>query len=308
MAHGLRKMLIYILCIIILPSIVTLMWTGVLRGEAVDIDYNKPRVVVNQKRGDLEMNLDEYMVGVLAAGLEYCDEVEYIKAQAVMARTGIMAVMGGERVVNSESLGFNYLSAGERKRLWREECADREQLIRDCISAVDSQVMYYGDMLISCPYGLLSAGQTRTGGEAYPWLVSVSCSGDAEAEGFVQIRQLEASKLAAMFREHYQREIGLNEAGIRESIQVVSRDSAGYITKIQVGTEVMTGDEFAGLLGLASAHFSLDYGDDGYVTITVKGDGGGYGMSLYTARAMAWEGKTYDEILKYFYYGIEIKT
>ena len=37
-----------------------------------------------------------------------------------------------------------------------------------------------------------------------------------------------------------------------------------------------------------------------------KGLGHGYGLSIYGANEMAKEGKTYQEILSYYYSGIEI--
>ena len=42
------------------------------------------------------------------------------------------------------------------------------------------------------------------------------------------------------------------------------------------------------------------------VRIVTKGLGHGYGLSIYGANEMAKEGKTYQEILSYYYSGIEI--
>ena len=44
---------------------------------------------------------------------------------------------------------------------------------------------------------------------------------------------------------------------------------------------------------------------EGYA-ITTKGFGHGLGMSQYGAQGMAQEGKTYREILKHYYTGIQI--
>ena len=45
---------------------------------------------------------------------------------------------------------------------------------------------------------------------------------------------------------------------------------------------------------------------DGRVRIVTKGLGHGYGLSIYGANEMAKEGKTYQEILSYYYSGLEI--
>ena len=43
------------------------------------------------------------------------------------------------------------------------------------------------------------------------------------------------------------------------------------------------------------------------VVINVKGYGHGVGMSQYGAEAMAKNGYTYDQIIKHYYTGVEIK-
>ena len=47
---------------------------------------------------------------------------------------------------------------------------------------------------------------------------------------------------------------------------------------------------------------------DGEVRIVTKGLGHGFGLSQNEAEHMAGEGKTYEEILAYFYPGAELMT
>ena len=57
--------------------------------------------------------------------------------------------------------------------------------------------------------------------------------------------------------------------------------------------------------GLKSTSFITKITDD-KVIFSVSGYGHGVGMSQYGANGMAKEGYTYDQILKYYYNGIEI--
>lgn len=60
-------------------------------------------------------------------------------------------------------------------------------------------------------------------------------------------------------------------------------------------------------LGLTSTDFSwVRKGDE--IIITTKGYGHGVGMSQYGANFMAKQGKTYDQIVKYYYRGVEISS
>lgn len=56
---------------------------------------------------------------------------------------------------------------------------------------------------------------------------------------------------------------GLDENNPFGDIQVVSQTNMGYVTKIQVGNVVMSGDVFAKILGLNSPFFAIK---DGKIT------------------------------------------
>ena len=57
---------------------------------------------------------------------------------------------------------------------------------------------------------------------------------------------------------------------------------------------------------LASGSFVLQK-YDGKLRVTTRGVGHGLGLSQYSANKMAKDGKTYDEILEYFFEGTELK-
>ena len=56
---------------------------------------------------------------------------------------------------------------------------------------------------------------------------------------------------------------------------------------------------------MKSNYFTIKITDKVY--ITTKGYGHGVGMSQYGAEGMAKKGYKYDEILKHYYSGVEIK-
>ena len=58
---------------------------------------------------------------------------------------------------------------------------------------------------------------------------------------------------------------------------------------------------------LAAFAITADPDDSRSVRITTTGKGHGLGMSIRTAERMAEEGKTYEEILGYFFEGTELR-
>ena len=99
-------------------------------------------------------------------------------------------------------------------------------------------------------------------------------------------------------------EAGLTAEDWVNTLVVTEREESGYVKTIQVGNSSVSGEEFRKAFSLNSACFYIRE-IDGRVRIVTKGLGHGYGLSIYGANEMAKEGKTYQEILSYYYSGIE---
>mgnify|MGYP007056331458 CR=1 FL=1 len=69
----------------------------------------------------------------------------------------------------------------------------------------------------------------------------------------------------------------------------------------------LSGVEVRSLLGLKSANFKVSIEADN-IKFEVIGYGHGVGMSQTGADSLAKQGKKYDEIIKHYYTGVEIKN
>ena len=67
------------------------------------------------------------------------------------------------------------------------------------------------------------------------------------------------------------------------------------------------GTEFRNIFSLRSANVEISQ-ENGNIEMSVKGFGHGVGMSQYGADYLARQGKTYEEILKTYYTGVEIEN
>ena len=66
-------------------------------------------------------------------------------------------------------------------------------------------------------------------------------------------------------------------------------------------------EEFRNIFSLRSANVEISQ-ENGNIKMSVKGFGHGVGMSQYGADYLARQGKTYEEILKTYYTGVEIEN
>ena len=85
----------------------------------------------------------------------------------------------------------------------------------------------------------------------------------------------------------------------------VAHNSAGGVESIAVGGVSVSGGEMRTLFALRSTSFTLSVEGD-TVTFSVTGYGHGVGMSQYGANALAKAGRTYEDILKWYYTGITL--
>lgn len=88
-----------------------------------------------------------------------------------------------------------------------------------------------------------------------------------------------------------------------EEMYVINGD--GTVSKIEGSAYVITSD---GIEGLAPSESADDTTGDGEVVFTVNGSGYGHnvGMSQWGAYAMAQQGFTFEDILKFYFTGVEI--
>lgn len=221
-----------------------------------------------------ESLLDLYGMQTLKAQVFSDDQPEMIKAQAVIVRTNLYREV--QEKEGKTDFDIANLST------------DFEKEITEAWKQTDGEILLYEDKPAFLPFHRLSNGRTRSasetlGSEAYPYLVSVDCTKDVEAED--QIRSVL---------------IDLEQA------KVTKIDSAGYVMEVKVGNESVPAEQFRDAYDILSAAFILQTAE-GHIRVTTSGLGHGLGLSQNTANEMAKDGKNYREILAYFFAGTDLK-
>lgn len=268
-----------LIIMMLLPYVVTVFvnGNGVLKLEQADSPY----ITVERDGKKSEMSLDEYGIGVLAKEIDADAEMEALKAQAILIRTSIYKTLQEEGT--DTVLTKNYWTRNQMEMNWESDFySENYEKMKEAWNSTRGIVLIYEGKLALTPYHKLSNGKTRSGNEifgseSYPYLQVKECPSDLEAEEAITTSIIQ-------------------ETGI----QVLEQDSAGYVTKVKCGTEEIKGEEFRSTYHLISSSFILE-DFDGNTKVTTQGIGHGLGMSQHTAEKMAEDGKTYQEILNYFF-------
>ena len=304
-----RKAFLFCIIIVLFPYVATLAFAGTIRGHVertlgeAGMSSGKRIYLDRQRRGYVDA--EEYLVGVVAKQMPADYEEEALKAQAVIARTYIYRQMDGQDEIAESELAMEYLEEEQMEKLWgKPRFLEYYQKIRQAVEGTRGKVMVAREEYVEPLFHRASAGQTRDGDEAHPYLVSVDSKEDMEAEGYLTAVTWTKGQFTACIRTMDQGE-GISEDQIPDSIQVVGRDNAGYVTEIQIGSHTFDGESVRKALELPSAAYTLEgYGEG--VRAVCRGEGHGYGMSQYGAHKKAAAGMNADEILGYYYNDIEI--
>ena len=162
---------------------------------------------------------------------------------------------------------------------------------------------------IFAAYHSISNGKTEPAenvwGSASPCLTSVDSSWDALAKDYQSTvtfttAQLKEKLLAAYPEATFDTE----ESAWFQNPELTQ---TGAVKNAVVGSLTLTGPQIRDILHLRSATFSVGW-EKGVFTFTVKGYGHGVGMSQNGADYMARQGKTWQEILQWYYPGAHIEN
>lgn len=256
--------------LLLLPYVITFFLNGgskALLLYPVDEEKFIPLLLMTQMKGDYEP--------------------ETLKAQAVIARSELY------RRKKEESL-FSILQDREAttKRQWLEN-AEKLQLYGEAVEETKNQVLTWEGQLKPVPYHKVSNGKTREGKEVfhsseYEYLQSVDSSQDLEAPDYINSTYVSLSQ--------FPRNLILKE-----------RDSAGYVTVLDIDGQYLDGEDFRQRLHLASADFSVQKMGKA-VRFLCKGKGHGLGFSQYGGNEMAKTGSSWIEILAAYFPKMEIQN
>ncbi|MFZ5597545.1 MAG: stage II sporulation protein D [Bacillota bacterium] len=267
----------------------------------------------------IDLPVEDYVAGVVAAEMPAEFPVEALKAQAVAARTYIMKRQSGGGVLNPVHPGADVCDDPTHYQAWisREEMKKKWGAIKyyqyylKILTAVHStagEVITYNGQLIDPVYHSSCGGRgTVDSGDVWrfqePYLKGVPCPYDADQEP-VTVTTFTPEEFKKATGEDVAAEVSTGGANFFE---VVEKTSGDFPKTVRIGKNEFSSTAVREMLGLRSARFDISV-EQGVVKVTTVGKGHGVGMCQYGACGMARQGKNYREILKHYYTGVDIVT
>lgn len=264
---------------------------------------------VNQTGEVKRMKIEDYLPGVVAAEMEPTWPLNALAAQAILARTFTMKKIaeGGVKAHGTDaSTSVEEFQAYDPTRI--------NDNVRQAVAMTRGEVVkYQGDYINAWFY---ASGGPRTAASAVegmnfrrepaPYIQSVPDPGMAitTAENKGWTASFSKAELAAAVRK-----VTGQDSGSITGVKVAAKGPSGRATQLQVGRLTVDAPALRLALGNDRLRSTLITG------ITTTGDrvifkgegyGHGVGMSQWGARALAQQGKSPQDIIKYFFKGVEL--
>ena len=262
-------------------------------GSLKFIPYNGNMIVIN------ELNIEDYVKGVLPHEMSPDWPIEALKAQAVAARTYAMFHI----LKNNNQLPYDVDNTtkyqvynGKEKINWTvEQAVDRTKY----------EIAVYNDKVIATYFSALCGGHTDSAknvfGTAVPYLEGVQCP-YCNAQIRTWTNALSYNELNNDFANY---SVNADE---KSSIGITMDPKSGKAMNIKIDNNDISSRDFRTVLSpklVPSLNFTINKIDNGII-ITGKGSGHGVGMCQWGAYGMAQVQKDYKEILKFYYNGIDV--
>lgn len=266
-----------------------------------NIKKNEITVTVYRNNGKIiNLELEEYVLGVVGAEMPASFNIEALKAQAILARTyALKSIKNGKKLTDTVSTQA-YKDNSELQKLWKNDYTKYYEKIKKAVNETKGKVILYNNEYIDAVYHSTSNGKTENSKNVWknslPYLVSVDSSWDKNVKSYKKETIFEINEFCNILK------LDVEEAITYEIIH----NQTGRVRQITINNKTFSGTEFRNLLKLRSTDFEIEINDE-KVKVTTYGYGHGVGMSQYGANEMAKQGYSYIQILKHYYTGVVIK-
>ncbi|HEA46923.1 MAG TPA: SpoIID/LytB domain-containing protein [bacterium] len=271
--------------------------------------YRGQVVIRRDKKGRLniinEVNIDDYLYGVLPHEISPVWPRESMKAQAVASRT--LALYRKKR---SRAKDYD-LDATVFAQIYRGREGE-DQRTNQAVKETRGKVLTYKGKVINSVFHDTCGGHTEDAanvwaGSEEPYLKGVPCTFCKDSPYYQWEERIKERDLRNILEEK-----GLDLSKIRK-IEITEKSPTGRAVKIAIrhrkATQPLMANNFRLFVGpdlIRSTLFTVSKVKNEFI-FKGRGWGHGVGMCQWGARGLAETGKNYKEILKYYYTGVKIE-
>ncbi|KAF1085824.1 Amidase enhancer precursor [Sporotomaculum syntrophicum] len=273
----------------------------------------EPTISLYIKEQGIKKNikLEEYLAGVVAAEMEPTWPENALAAQAILARTFTMENIKAQRVKKlhgtDASTDIEEFQAYNPSRI--------NDKVRQAVASTRGQVITYRGNYVKGWFSACDGGISATAQEGLAYTKEPTPYIKAGAEDGCLANTVPENKNwrvelpLQQVRAAVQQISGADPGNI-SSVNIVEKGPSGRATKIQLGSATVSGPNLRLALGSDKVRSTLITGaqvQGNNLVLEGKGFGHGVGLCQWGANKLASEGKTPQEIIKFYYKDVDIQ-
>lgn len=267
-----------------------------------------------------EMDINDYLIGVVPSEMPPSHEIEALKAQAIVARTYAYEKMSQAShsdcdICDNASHCQAYYDIDRVVQVWKnrgfsdELRAEYLEKVKEAVYSTENIVVVYNGNLIKAYFHANSGGKTEDvsaiwGKQNIPYLVSVESKGEEAHQYYTSSVSLTVSELETKLTANTDKPCVAGSL-TDNLIKIISYTKSGRVDQVDIAGNIYTANELRSALGLKSTNFTVKY-ENGKVNFSVTGYGHGIGLSQTGANYYAKEGMSAEDIIKHYYTGVEL--
>lgn len=270
-----------------------------------DKSMPKLKVYDTSINGIVEMELEDYLLGVVAGEMYNSWHIEALKAQAILARTYTLYYL--------QNYTSKYEGADISNDVTEAQAYDASRInenVRKAVADTKGMVILSNDELIQSWFHSNSGGVTTTaknglnyGDEESYTQIKKSVETAENTENFEWSKTFTKSEVMTALRE-----MGVSVDSI-SSFAISQKDDSGRATKFKVGTTEVDANTFRIKIGSTEMKSTLINNiivSSNSINFSGKGYGHGVGMSQWGAKVLAESGKTAEDIINFYFKDVKI--
>lgn len=278
--------------------------------------YKKINLLHNNENVVETLELEDYLINVVAAEMPVEYEEEALKAQATVARTyTLYQIENGHKhdnadVCDSSTCCQAWISKEKRYEKWGDNQDEKWSKLTNAVYSTAGEVITYNGKPIDAFFHSNSGGTTEIpinvwGGSDFPYLQVVETSGEDEYSQYYSEKEYTKAEIESRMKSAYSDfSIDWNE---ENCIEILEYTESSRIKTLKIGNKNISGVEARKIFELKSSNFTYEISES-TVKFKVIGYGHGVGLSQTGSNTLAKEGKNYKEIIEHFFKNIEIEN
>ena len=193
-------------------------------------------ITIHRNNGStITINLEEYVIGVVAAEMPASFNLETLKAQSVLARTYALKAQKTGKILTDTVSTQCYIDTNQMQSKWGSSYNTYYNKIKSAVNATTGEYLTYNGNYIEALYHSTNNGKTESSvdvfGNYYPYLISVTSEYDKSASSYLRNVTMDLNTLSS--------KLGINLTS-DSIIEILSYTDGGNIKEINIAGSTFT--------------------------------------------------------------------